>query len=60
MNKEPVNIKDDYNPKFISWCTSYEQEVEAFRGLIEAHPSDERELRNEYQELTGKRYYSER
>lgn len=45
-----------YIPMFLSWCTSYEMEVQEFEELIDGKPSDEKQLRKEYKELTGKRY----
>lgn len=49
----------DYSPMFLSWCKSYEQEVKEMREmreLIEAQPSDVKQLKEEYKTLTGKRY----
>lgn len=45
-----------YNPKFLSWCKSYEQEVQEMRELIAQNPEDVKMLKKEYQQLTGKRY----
>lgn len=45
-----------YEPQFLSWTKSYEEEVKEIRALIESNPSDVKELRKEYEQLTGKRY----
>lgn len=45
-----------YEPMFLSWATSYENEVREFRRLIAAKPGDEKMLRKEYRILTGKGY----
>jgi hypothetical protein len=45
-----------YTPHFLSWCKSYDEEVSEFRSLILSSPSDERQLRREYQLLTGKQF----
>ena len=45
-----------YNPKFLSWCKSYEQEVQEMRELIAQNPEDVRILKKEYEQLTGKKY----
>jgi hypothetical protein len=45
-----------YKTKFLSWCESYEQEVQEMRELIEGSPADVKMLKREYQQLTGKRY----
>ena len=45
-----------YDPKFLSWCKSYEQEVEELRELIAQNPADVKMLKKEYEELTGKKY----
>lgn len=45
-----------YTPKFLSWCKSYDEEVKEMRELIEAQPSDVKQLKREYLELTGKQY----
>lgn len=46
----------NYQPMFLSWCKSYEEEVKELRELIEAGPADVKQLKEEYQQLTGKRY----
>jgi len=46
----------DYVPMFLSWCLSYDHEVKTMKSLIQSKPSDEKQLRQEYKELTGKRY----
>jgi hypothetical protein len=46
----------NYNPMFLSWCTSYKQEVNELAELIDGNPSDVKQLRSEYIQLTGKRY----
>lgn len=45
-----------YNPQFLSWCKSYDEEVKELRELIEARPADVKLLKQEYKELTGKNY----
>ena len=45
-----------YEPMFLSWCKSYEEEVKEFEDLINSKPQDEKQLREEYEELTGKKY----
>jgi len=45
-----------YNPMFLSWCKSYEQEVQEIRELIEDNPADVKQLKQEYHQLTGKQY----
>lgn len=45
-----------YKPMHLSWCTSYEEEVEEFKELIEGKPADIGQLKNEYYQLTGKVY----
>lgn len=45
-----------YQPKFLSWCKSYEQEVKEIRGLILNNPADKTLLKKEYKELTGKQF----
>lgn len=61
MNKEKaykiVNYLD-YEPSFLGWAKSYDDEVSEFRELIEGRPDDEKQLRAEYKKLTGKRYCS--
>lgn len=49
----------EYKPKFLSWCKSYEEEVKELRELIEGNPNDVKLLKQEYLELTGKRYKKE-
>lgn len=41
---------------FLSWCKSYEEEVKEFRELIDSSPADVKQLKEEYLQLTGKRY----
>ena len=50
----------EYDPMFLSWCKSYEQEEREMRELISGKPADEKLLRQEYQQLTGKRYHEKR
>lgn len=45
-----------YTARFLGWCESYEQEEREMRELIQGKPSDEKELRKEYEQLTGKRF----
>lgn len=53
MKKHP---QEEYRPMFLSWCTSYEQEVNELKELIDGNPSDVKQLRSEYLQLTGKQY----
>jgi hypothetical protein len=45
-----------YKPKFLGWCTSYEEEVAEFRELILGEPADVKLLKQEYYQLTGKNF----
>ena len=45
-----------YNPQFLSWCKSYDEEVQEFKDLIESKPSDLKQLKHEFFMLTGKHY----
>lgn len=45
-----------YEPKFLGWVKSYEEEVAEFRSLILGKPEDFHLLKQEYYELTGKRF----
>jgi hypothetical protein len=45
-----------YNPMFLSWCKSYEQEVQEMRDMIAQNPGDVKMLKKEYEQLTGKKY----
>jgi len=49
-------MSNKYQPKFISWAKSYEEEVKIFKELISQNPWDVKLLKSEYQQLTGKRY----
>lgn len=57
--KTKVNSFKPYVSRYLSWCTSYDQEVKELRELIDGGPSDEKLLKREYKELTGKRYKKE-
>lgn len=46
----------EYVPMFLSWCKSYDEEEKEMRELIEGSPSDVKQLKQEYQRLTGKAY----
>lgn len=46
----------EYRPKFLSWCTSYEQEKRELEHLIAGAPIDVKLLKQEYYELTGEDY----
>ena len=48
-----------YNPRFLSWCKGYEQEVSEFERLIEGNPNDVELLKDEYEQLTGYEYRSQ-
>jgi hypothetical protein len=43
-----------YNPMFLSWCKSFEQEVQEFRELIAGNPADVKLLRKELKELLSR------
>lgn len=45
-----------YNPMFLSWCKSYDEEVSELREMIAQNPADVKMLKKEYEELTGKKY----
>lgn len=45
-----------YKPMFLSWCTSYKEEVDEFRELILGNPADVALLKQEYYRLTGKQF----
>jgi hypothetical protein len=49
-------VEQDYRPRFLSWCKSYEDEEREFRELICGNPADVRLLKDEYESLTGKRF----
>jgi len=42
---------ESYEPKFLSWCKSYEEEVEELEHLISCSPDDKRQLKEELKEL---------
>ena len=46
----------EYEPKYLSWCKSYEQEERELRELILSNPADIELLKKEYEALTGKRF----
>jgi hypothetical protein len=41
---------------FLSWCKSYDEEVEELRNMIAQNPGDVKMLKKEYEKLTGKKY----
>lgn len=45
-----------YEPMFLSWCKSYDEEVSELRELIAQNPEDVKMLKKEYEQLTGKKY----
>jgi hypothetical protein len=49
-------VKSDYSPYRLWWTKSYEEEVSEFRRLILSNPEDVDLLKDEYKELTGKRF----
>lgn len=53
-----LNIQEKimYKPEFLSWCKSYEQEVEELEYLISCEPVDADLLKDEYESLTGEEY----
>jgi hypothetical protein len=54
---EPIGgIMTGYKPQFISWCMSYEEEEKELRRLICGNPADIKLLKQEYEQLTGKRF----
>lgn len=55
-NRQEEDEIAKYNPKFLSWCKSYEEEKQEMHGLICGNPSDVRMLKDEYEILTGKRF----
>ena len=55
-----VESKEDYSPYRLGWAKSYEHEVEEFRRLILSEPADLDLLKDEYKELTGKRFRRKR
>lgn len=57
MPNKPESEKDQkYKPHFLSRAESYEREAAELRKLIQSRPSDIKELKEEYQQLTGKQY----
>ena len=46
----------EYKPKFLSWCKSFEGEVAEMRELILGNPADVKQLKQEYEILTGKAF----
>ena len=50
------NYIDEYKPKFLSWCKSYEQEEKEMLELILNESEDLSLLKIEYEVLTGKRF----
>lgn len=51
-----MNTTNNYEPMYLSWCKSYEEEVAEFEELILGNPADVKLLRQEYEQLTGKRF----
>jgi hypothetical protein len=51
-------MKNKYKAEYLSNCTSYEEEVSELRRLISGKPDDVILLKNSYESLTSKRYYS--
>ena len=49
-------MNDKYSPYRLGWTKSYEQEEKEFRELIIGNPIDVDLLKDEYYELTGKRF----
>lgn len=45
-----------YQPEFLSWCTSFEEEVRELRKLILSEPADLKLLKHDYFSLTGKNF----
>lgn len=45
-----------YQPRYLSWCKSYEDEVKELRELILSGPSDVKLLKEEYYNPTGTRF----
>lgn len=43
-----------YNPMYLSWATSFEEEVQEFKELIEAKPADVKLLRQELRNLKSR------
>ena len=51
---------DEYQPSYLGWCKSYDQEVKEMRELILGNPDDVHMLKREYEDLTGKRFRRKR
>ena len=47
---------ENYQPRFLSWAKSYEDEEKEMRELILGNPDDVHMLKREYEQLTGKRF----
>jgi len=43
-----------YDPMYLSWAESYEEEVQEFKELIEAKPADVKLLRQELRNLKSR------
>lgn len=51
-----INKNTTYKPMFFSWCKSFEEEEAEMRETIEGNPADVKLLKQEYEQLTGKKY----
>lgn len=49
-------VDQGYKPMFLSWAKSYEDEERELRELICGEPADVKLLKQEYEQLTGKRF----
>lgn len=49
-------VQEIYNPSFLKWCKSYDQEKRELIELIEGEPCDVALLKSELKTLTGKTY----
>lgn len=43
----------DYQPRFLSWAKSYDDERNQLADLMRGEPNDVEQLKDEYQQLTG-------
>lgn len=56
VNKPYLSKVNSYDAKFLSWCKSFEEEEKELRELIENEPADVKLLKQEYEQLTGKKF----
>lgn len=53
---EPLIRYEQYEPKFLSWCKTEDEEIKEIMQLIDIDSIDAPLLRKEYKELTGRKY----